>query len=105
MNKKVTSNQSVVRRWKQAQVLLVDEVSMLSGHMLELLDAVARRARGSERPMGGLQVVFCGDFFQVYIESNIHFLLIIVEYQYILMLILILIFVYVFNLSVYDLSM
>ena len=62
----VAGNQSVVRRWRQARVLLVDEVSKLSGHMLELLDAVARRARGFERPMGGLQVVFCGDFFQVH---------------------------------------
>lgn len=30
-----------------------------------MVDAIAQRARGIKKPMGGLQVVFCGDFFQL----------------------------------------
>lgn len=30
-----------------------------------MLDAIAQAVRASSRPMGGLQVVFCGDFFQL----------------------------------------
>ncbi|MDP1624938.1 MAG: AAA family ATPase [bacterium] len=62
-------------RLSKAQVLIVDEVSMLHHFRLDLVDAVLRRAkRGqtdsagndmSELPFGGVQVIFCGDFFQL----------------------------------------
>eukprot|EP01042_Synura_sphagnicola_P003804 gene3804-4753_t len=61
----VVQKQEVVARWRQTQVLVIDEVSMLSPETLELLDAVGRRCRGKDAPLGGLQVVLCGDFFQL----------------------------------------
>lgn len=56
---------AAVKRWRQCKVLVVDEVSMLSRGMLELLDAVARRCRGCSKVMGGVQLVLLGDFFQL----------------------------------------
>ena len=56
---------AAVKRWRQCKVLVVDEVSMLSKGMLELLDAVARRCRGCSKVMGGVQLVLLGDFFQL----------------------------------------
>jgi len=38
---------------------------MLSPSLLEALDALARRIRKNDAPMGGIQVVFSGDFFQL----------------------------------------
>lgn len=58
-------NGGAVMRVKRARVLIVDEVSMLSDTLFEKLEAVARMVRGNERPFGGIQIVFVGDFFQI----------------------------------------
>lgn len=56
-------------RFSKARVLIIDEISMLHHFRLDLVDAVLRRANrergGGELPFGGLQVIFCGDFFQL----------------------------------------
>lgn len=46
-------------------VLVIDEISMLHDYRLDMVEAVARKVREDERPFGGLQVVLCGDFFQL----------------------------------------
>ncbi len=53
------------KRINKASVLIIDEVSMLGAKTLDLVDAVCRRVRGTQRPFGGLQVVLVGDFFQL----------------------------------------
>lgn len=63
--KLIMQRQQAVRRWKQARVLLIDEISMLGPDMLELLNLIAQTTRGSTKPMGGLQTILCGDFFQL----------------------------------------
>ena len=53
-------------RWRAAAVLVMDEVSMAPGSLLDLLDAAGRAARGTAgAPFGGLQLVLCGDFAQL----------------------------------------
>jgi len=52
-------------RMTHARALVVDEVSMLDGQLLDKLDHLLRAVRSSPRPMGGLQVLLCGDFFQL----------------------------------------
>ena len=52
-------------RLKNTNVLVIDEVSMLHHFRLDLVDAVLKRARQSDLPFGGAQVVFSGDFFQL----------------------------------------
>ncbi len=49
----------------KAQILIIDEISMLHDFRLDMLDTLLRQIRRSERPFGGLQVVLCGDFFQL----------------------------------------
>jgi len=63
--KQAFKNQSVIRRWRQAQVLIVDEISMMSPQALELINSVAQDARGTTAMMGGVQVIFTGDFLQL----------------------------------------
>ncbi len=61
----ITQKEKVVRRVKNAHVLIIDEISMLSAATLDMVDQVCRTLRGSERAFGGLQVIFVGDFFQL----------------------------------------
>ncbi len=52
-------------RIRDARVLIIDEISMLHAHQLDLVDRVCRRVRETPLPFGGLQTVLCGDFFQL----------------------------------------
>lgn len=58
-------NDFAQRRICSAQVLIIDEVSMLDSVMIDNIDAVTRGVRETDEPFGGLQVVFVGDFFQL----------------------------------------
>jgi len=51
--------------WKKIRVLIIDEVSMMSLKIFEVIEQIARTVRGSKLPFGGIQVVFTGDFFQL----------------------------------------
>ena len=56
----------LVRRFKETRVLIIDEVSMLHHFHLDMVDKIARKLRARpDEPFGGLQVVLCGDFFQL----------------------------------------
>lgn len=55
----------IYQRFEKTKVLIIDEVSMLSGTFLDLLDRVCRSMKRSEKPFGGMQVVLCGDLFQL----------------------------------------
>lgn len=62
----VKRNRRAARRWIDTQLLIIDEISMMTPELLEKLDLVARRIRKRpDRPFGGLQVVFAGDFCQL----------------------------------------
>lgn len=54
-----------VSRWKQAQALVIDEVSMLDGQLFDDLEAIARALRRSKAFFGGIQLILSGDFFQL----------------------------------------
>lgn len=55
----------VKQRIRKTQVLIIDEISMLSANRLDLIDLVCRTVRHNEHPFGGLQIVLSGDFFQL----------------------------------------
>ncbi len=46
-------------------VLVIDEISMMHDYRLDMVDKVARVVRQDPRPFGGMQVILCGDFFQL----------------------------------------
>lgn len=53
------------KRFDKARVLIIDEVSMLHGFQLDMIEKVCRRFKRSSKPFGGLQVILSGDFFQL----------------------------------------
>jgi ATP-dependent DNA helicase PIF1 len=49
----------------KADILVIDEISMLHDFRLDMIDEVLQRIRNVDKPFGGMQVVLCGDFFQL----------------------------------------
>jgi hypothetical protein len=62
---RIASNEKVAKRVKKARVLVIDEVSMLDGRMLDMIERITRTIRQKEDAFGGLQVVLVGDFYQL----------------------------------------
>jgi ATP-dependent DNA helicase PIF1 len=63
--KKILKNKNAVQRWMTADILIVDEVSMMSKKIFELVESLARHLKKRDQPFGGMQIVFTGDFFQL----------------------------------------
>lgn len=53
------------QRMIEADILIIDEISMLSDSQFSMIDRVLRGVRQVQIPFGGLQVVMSGDFFQL----------------------------------------
>lgn len=62
---KMQKNTQLRLRYLRTNVLIIDEVSMISAELLDLIDQAARFIRKSEWSFGGMQVILCGDFFQL----------------------------------------
>ena len=61
----IMGNEKTVRRVKKARVLIIDEISMLDGRVLDMVETVCRTVKQSGESFGGMQVVLVGDFFQL----------------------------------------
>ncbi len=53
------------KRFEEASVLIIDEVSMLHHFRLDLVDQIMRFFKRNDKPFGGMQIILCGDFFQL----------------------------------------
>lgn len=57
--------QYLYKRFEKTKVLIIDEVSMLHHFRLDLIEWICRQMKRSEKPFGGMQIILCGDFFQL----------------------------------------
>ena len=62
---RVRANEYLTGRIRRARVLIIDEISMLHPAQFDRVDLICRTARNSPDPFGGLQLICCGDFFQI----------------------------------------
>lgn len=73
---KICKNSKARQRWLNLDVLVIDEVSMLSAELFDKLEEVARKVRrvnlprvlkeqAPELPFGGIQLILSGDFLQL----------------------------------------
>jgi ATP-dependent DNA helicase PIF1 len=62
---KIMKNRYAKDNWKNTDILVVDEVSMMSQKLFELLDAIGKTIRKNSKPFGGIQLIFSGDFYQL----------------------------------------
>jgi ATP-dependent DNA helicase PIF1 len=61
----IVSREYLAKRFAKTNILIIDEISMLSGTFLTNLDRLLRSTRFSQEPFGGIQVILVGDFFQL----------------------------------------
>ena len=61
----IRNNKKTTAKWRSLKTLILDEVSMLSKRLFELLDAIGKDIRGNKLPFGGIQLIFTGDFYQL----------------------------------------
>lgn len=55
----------LIKRYNATDILVIDEVSMLHGRRLNMINRLAKRLRGNDKPFGGLQIILVGDLFQL----------------------------------------
>jgi ATP-dependent DNA helicase PIF1 len=61
----ILKNKQALSRWRETEILVIDEVSMLSNILFERLNIIAQTIRRNRLPFGGIQLVLCGDFLQL----------------------------------------
>lgn len=62
----ITRSKYKKKPWIETDVLIIDEVSMMSKKLFDIIDRIARLSRGKpECPFGGMQIVLSGDFYQL----------------------------------------
>lgn len=62
---RIMTNKYKKKNWIETDILILDEVSMMSKRLFELLDQIGKRVRKSAKPFGGIQIIFSGDFYQL----------------------------------------
>ena len=62
---KIMMNTNKRKNWRNTDILVIDEISMMSKRMFELLNHIGQRVRKDGRPFGGIQLICSGDFFQL----------------------------------------
>ncbi len=65
VNKINTRNPDCRSRWKKCEILVIDEISMLSADTFDLLNIVGQNIRRNSKPFGGIQIILTGDFMQI----------------------------------------
>lgn len=61
----ISKRRDATMTWRNTKVLIIDEISMIDGKFLSKLEYIARVVRKNDKPFGGIQLVFTGDFFQL----------------------------------------
>ncbi len=63
--KNLLKKELLKKRIRVTKVLIIDEISMLNAKRLDLVDYICKAVRQNLRPFGGMQIILCGDFFQL----------------------------------------
>jgi ATP-dependent DNA helicase PIF1 len=62
---KIRRNQKAMRNWLCTDLLIIDEISMMTAELLDKLNEIGKKVRSNRKPFGGIQVLLVGDFYQL----------------------------------------
>ncbi|MCF7820788.1 MAG: AAA family ATPase [Candidatus Pacebacteria bacterium] len=63
--KALTKKTYLKKQFETVSVLIIDEISMLHAHRLDMVNKVCQAFKRNNLPFGGIQVIMAGDFFQL----------------------------------------
>ena len=60
-------NKKACAKWRRTQILIIDEVSMMSKRLFDILNVIGKKVRKKHLwdSFGGIQLIFTGDFYQL----------------------------------------
>lgn len=64
-SRSATNYSFIIIRWRDAKVLIIDEISMIAGELFDIVDKRVQQIRGSDHPFGGVQIIACGVSLQI----------------------------------------
>lgn len=62
---KFKNSAKLMKRYNATDTLVIDEVSMLHGVRLDMVNMLAKTLRKNNEPFGGMQIILVGDLFQL----------------------------------------
>ena len=62
---RIKKNVTFAKRWRDLDVLIIDEVSMLDPALFDKLELIGCAIRVCNKPFGGIQLILSGDFLQL----------------------------------------
>lgn len=62
---KIKASKNRYDKIKKGKLFIIDEISMVSNKLLDFIDKICQIIRENNKPFGGLQILFCGDFLQL----------------------------------------
>lgn len=63
--KRIVNDEKIWERIRYCKALIIDEISMLNAGRLDMINSICQAIRQDLRPFGGIQIILCGDFFQL----------------------------------------
>lgn len=65
LTQQMKRNKKVSKMWRESNILIIEEISMLDTDYFEKMSQVIADVRGNINPFGGIQVILCGDMLQL----------------------------------------
>ena len=62
---KIKNNKKKLNRWIKTDMLIIDEISLISPILFDKLEELARLLRENDKPFGGIQLIISGDWLQL----------------------------------------
>lgn len=62
---RLEQNEKLYKKYENVKVLIIDEISMLHASRLDMINTLFKKFRHTDKAFGGIQMIFCGDFFQL----------------------------------------
>jgi uracil-DNA glycosylase len=62
---KISRNRKAKKNWLCTDLLIIDEISMMTADLFDKLNELAKKIRSNKKPFGGIQLLLVGDFFQL----------------------------------------
>jgi len=62
---KIRRNRKAMKNWLSTDLLIIDEISMMTAELLDKLNELGKKIRATREPFGGIQILLVGDFYQL----------------------------------------